>query len=172
MIYNFKCSAFTGGDKLIEKERCNEIISQYYTEIYNYCFARMNFDSYAAEDCTQEVFITLFRKIKDLDDDNIRLWLYRSADNIMNTYRRKNIRNDLSLEESPEVRNTAENPFDKDNGESILDILDDEEVKIVREYYSSDYGDKKSVAKKLGLSVTALYQKIHKIKDKLKKHKN
>jgi len=157
---------------LIEKERCNEIISQYYTEIYNYCFARMNFDSYAAEDCTQEVFITLFRKIKDLDDDNIRLWLYRSADNIMNTYRRKNIRNDLSLEESPEVRNTAENPFDKDNGESILDILDDDEMKIVREYYASDYGDKKSVAKKLGLSVTALYQKIHKIKDKLKKHKN
>ena len=157
---------------MIEKERCNEIISQYYTEIYNYCFARMNFDSYAAEDCTQEVFITLFRKIKDLDDDNIRLWLYRSADNIMNTYRRKNIRNDLSIEESPEVRNTAENPFDDDESESILNILDDEEVKIVREYYSSDYGDKKSVAKKLGLSVTSLYQKIHKIKDKLKKHKN
>jgi len=156
---------------LIEKERCNEIISQYYTEIYNYCFARMNFDSYAAEDCTQEVFITLFRKIKDLDDNNIRLWLYRSADNIMNTYRRKNIRNDLSIEESPEVRNTAENPFDDDESESILNILDDEEVKIVREYYSSDYGDKKSVAKKLGLSVTSLYQKIHKIKDKLKKHK-
>ena len=156
---------------MIEKERCNEIISQYYTEIYNYCYARMNFDAYAAEDCTQEVFVTLFRRIKDLDDNNIRIWLYRAADNVMNTYRRKNISNDLSIEDSPEVREAADNPFDEDAGESILDVLDDEEKKIVREYYSSDYGDKKSVAKKLGLSVTSLYQKIHKIKNKLKHHK-
>ena len=132
----------------------------------------MNFDTYAAEDCTQEVFVALFKKIKDLDDDNIRIWLYRAADNITNAYRRKNIRNDLSIEDSPEVRNTADNPFDEDVGESILDVLDDEEKAIVREYYGSDYGDKKSVAKKLGLSVTSLYQKIHKIKSKLKHHKN
>ena len=168
-----KFDDYEWGDKLIERERCNEIIQQYYTEIYNYCFARMNYDKYAAEDCTQEIFVALFRKIKDLDDDNIRIWLYRTADNIMNAYRRKNISGDLSIEDSPEVSDISENPFDNENEEeNIFDVLDDEEKNIVKEYYCSDYGDKKSVAKKLGLTINSLYQKIHKIKNKLRNGKN
>lgn len=41
---------------------CNEIIEKYYASIYRYCFVRLDYNEYAADDCTQEVFLILLKK--------------------------------------------------------------------------------------------------------------
>ena len=153
---------------MINKEECSKIINQYYKEIYNYCYSRLKFDKQSAEDCAQDVFVTFFSKREKLGDEAIRLWLYRTADNVIRNFMRSHDQSIISLDDSPEAENiTADSPF-SDEKHSVLDILSDEEMNILRVYYDSAYGDKKAAAKKLGLSLPALYQKIHKIKSKLK----
>lgn len=69
----------------------DEIVNRYYHVILNYCKYKLNGNYAAAEDVTQEVFLTLYRKINRLKiSENIKLWLYRTADNNVKTYIRKN----------------------------------------------------------------------------------
>ena len=68
----------------------DEIVNRYYHVILNYCKYKLNGNYAAAEDVTQEVFLTLYRKINRLKiSENIKLWLYRTADNNVKTYIRK-----------------------------------------------------------------------------------
>ncbi len=156
---------------MIEQETCENIIQTYYREIYSYCFAKLNYQHYAAEDCTQEVFVIFFSKHEKLEiADNIRIWLYRTADNVIKSYLRKNITNDVSIENTPEILEiAAESSFSDESAESPLDILTDEERKLIEAYYDTDYGKRSDAARKMGVSLAAMYQKIHKIKKKLRK---
>ncbi len=153
---------------LIDKERCEVIVGEYYRHIFNYCYAKMMPDFQGAEDCTQETFTVLVSKRNGLDEDNIRAWLYRTADNVMKSYERKGSCYELGLEDSKEIMNIPVADFSGTNA-GVFDCLTSEERRIVYTYYDSDYGDKKTVAKTLGMSLPSLYQKIHKIKKKLKK---
>ena len=160
---------------MIDKESCNRLIKQYYKEIYNYCYARLNYDKSAAEDCTQEVFVTFFSKHENLEEtSNIRLWLYRAADNVIHAYFRKNDMSAVSIEDSPEAQNIPDRstPPPDEGGDTLLDMLDDDERRIVEVYYDTDYGDRRSAAERLGLTMPALYQRIHKIKNKIRNVKS
>ena len=76
-----------------------EITRRYYQAIYNYCQVRLK-DEYAAEDCTQDVFLLLYRKMNKLKlSENIRAWLYRTADNVIKNHRRK-IKKTIPLEDA------------------------------------------------------------------------
>ena len=153
---------------LIEPEHCTLIIEKYYREIFSYCFAKLGYSYHSAEDCTQEVFVVFFSKHERLEDtDNIRLWLYRTADNVIKTFLRKSPPA-ISLEESTEAMNIADSGGFEDTDESLLDVLEPDERKLVELYYDSDYGQRNEAAKRLGLSLPALYRKIHKIKKKLR----
>lgn len=152
----------------MDRQCCEEIMQKYYRELYSYIFTKVRNRQYA-EDCTQDLFMILLKKHENLNEnDNIRIWLYRTADNVVKTYRRKNHDNDISLEESTEAMNTpAPDCFSQE--ETVLsEWLTDEETELIRLYYDTDYGDRKNAAKKLGITVTALYQKIDKIKKKIK----
>ncbi len=59
----------------MNKEIFDNIVKQYYQFIYRYCLARLS-EPNAAQDCTQEVFLTFYKKIAVLEDDNILGWLY------------------------------------------------------------------------------------------------
>lgn len=152
----------------MDRQCCEEIMQKYYRELYNYIFVKVR-DRQCAEDCTQELFMVLLKKHQKLDENNnIRIWLYRTADNVIKTYRRKNPGNDISLEDSAEAMNTpAPNCFNQEKPD-LSEWLTDEKIKLVRLYYDTDYGDRKNAAKKLGITVAALYQKIDKIKKKIK----
>lgn len=153
---------------------CRKIIDKYYNEIYSYCFIKLKYNSHSAEDCTQEVFVTFFQKHEKLDEKNIRIWLYRTSDNIIKAYLRKNINNNIiSIDESTEAMNIADSSqkFESDEPD-IFDCLTEEELKLIRIYYDADYGNREEAARKNGITLTALYQRIHKIKQKLKKYRN
>lgn len=155
---------------MISQEQCGELAEKYYSELFRYFFARLGCDRYAAEDCNQELFVLLITKRKELEyTDNTRLWLYRAADNIIKAYFRKKNVPEVSIEEHPEVEDIASPAEIVEETESPLDILTDGEKKLLEMYYDSDYGDRVSAAKKLGISLSALYQKVHKLKQKLKK---
>lgn len=154
----------------VDNLSCERLISQYYRELYNYILVRLRYNTQSAEDCTQELFMTFFQKHRTLNDsDNIRLWLYRTADNVVMSYRRKNISNTVSLEDSSEAMNTPSFDPPADGGSVLDEYLTPEEIEFVRLYYDSDYGERGKTAQKLGMTVTALYQRIYKIKSKVKK---
>ena len=160
-----------GGLLMIDAESCRKIIKQYYKEIYNYCYAKLRYNHHSAEDCTQDVFVAFASKSDRLEESAIRVWLYRTADNVIKAYMRKNNTSmTVSIEESPEALSISDSS-DFTQKESPLDVLTQEERNILTAYYNSDYGDKNVTAKKLGLTLPALYQRIHKIKQKLRDSK-
>ncbi len=158
---------------MIDDKECEELIKLYYKEIYNYCLAKLNFSSHSAEDCTQEVFVAFFKKHKNLDlTENIRLWLYRTADLVIKSWLRKN-ETPISLENSVEAQNMAfEENFSDMDKISAFDILTTEETEILKAYYNSDKEEKIAAAKKLGLSLPSFYTRVHRIKKKLKSGRN
>lgn len=156
----------------MDKKICEQIMNSYYREIYNYCFAKLRYNKFSAEDCTQEVFIIFLRKHSELDEtQNIRVWLYRTADNVIRTYMRKNTGNDVSLEDCPEAMNAPAPDSFPEESTDLSEWLSDEEIELVKLYYGTDYGSRESTAKKLGITVTALYQRIDKIKKKIRQLK-
>jgi DNA-directed RNA polymerase specialized sigma24 family protein len=113
--------------------------------------------------------VVFFSKHEKLDEtDNIRLWLYRAADNVIKAFLRKAPPPAVSLEESPEAMNIADSGGFTESGDSPLDLLSPEERQLLELYYNSDYGQRNEAAKRLGLSLPALYRKIHKLKKKLR----
>ncbi|MCM1529772.1 MAG: sigma-70 family RNA polymerase sigma factor [Alistipes sp.] len=140
----------------------NEIAEQYYNAIFKYCCVRLD-NEHAAKDCTQEVFLTLYRKIDKMKlSENVRAWLYRTADNVMKNYRRKN-KITVSIDdinETTEDSYSVETPFE--------DIITKEEYELLNSYYIN--GDSiETISKRLGISKDAVYQRIHRIKTKIEK---
>lgn len=59
----------------------DNIFREYYEKILNFCYAKIG-DKQLAEDCTQEVFLALSKKMCSLRlDTNITAWLYGAAKN-------------------------------------------------------------------------------------------
>lgn len=148
-------------DKLIHK-----IIDEHYQKIYNYCYSQLEYNHHAAADCTQDVFLIMLRKRKILIfSKNIKLWLYRTADNVIRSYKKKNSRNSHADIESCII--PVENDFEIKGG-SVFDTLSQEELELLQDYYGENYRNRAALAEKYGISIENLYKKIHDIKIKLK----
>lgn len=149
---------------------CNEIIEKYYASIYRYCFVRLDYNEYAADDCTQEVFLILLKKQHKLNlSDNIRAWLYETANRVIKAYLRKN-KKDESLINCDEIEDKSATVISEIS--PVLDILSEEEYTLISDYYSTEYGSKSELAQKYGLTLTQLYKRVHTIKEKVKSNKN
>lgn len=145
---------------------CDKVIDEYYQKIYNYCYAQLNFDHYAAGDCTQEVFLIMIRKKTGLEfSEKIKLWLYRTADNVIRQYRRKKKR--IEAEDIAEHQIAVDNNFEIKGEESVFDKLSDEEYKLLEDYYGGKYENREEIAEKYGITIEKLYKRIHFIKKKL-----
>ncbi|MCM1008287.1 MAG: sigma-70 family RNA polymerase sigma factor [Ruminococcus flavefaciens] len=140
----------------------DEIVNRYYSVILNYCKYKLNGNKSAAEDVTQEVFLTLYQKINRLKlSENIKFWLYRTADNKVKSYIRKNP-SFLPIEDCLEITQKDDYPS---LSESDFDCLSGEEKDLLIDYYSD--GSRENIAKAHNLNMNALYIRIHKIKKKL-----
>ena len=148
---------------VLNKEQFDITAGLYYKSIYNYCLVRLN-DSHAAQDCTQETFLIFYQKINKLDEETLRGWLYRTADNVMKNYKRKSIVT-ISDEEADKINTvdvySEDIPFEK--------ILKANELKMLTEHYIDGY-DIQQVALKNGKSTASVYKMFQRLKAKLKKH--
>jgi RNA polymerase sigma-70 factor (ECF subfamily) len=85
----------SGETQLLEEARAGslpafeELVSAYEKKIYNYCL-RMTNSREDAEDLTQEVFIKVYRSLKNFKGNSqLSTWIYRIAHNIcIDNYRR------------------------------------------------------------------------------------
>lgn len=150
----------------MENDNCEKIIREYYEFIYNYCYSRLSYDHFAADDCTQDVFLILIRKHKRLDlSGNIKLWLYRTADNVIKSYVRQSKRCETA--DISEYDTAVENGFEIKGEVTSLDALSQEEYRFIKEYYDTDSTGRVELALKYGITVGTLYKRIHSIKKKL-----
>lgn len=147
----------------------HNIIDLYYKEIFNYCYLRLNYNKQDAEECTQETFVIFLIKWKSLSNtDNIRAWLYRTSDNVMKNYNKKTNRHKNEIKLSEIIENNNEFGYDDTGAFELLSDLTIEEQQLIIEYYL-DKETANELAKKYKVSESAIFMRIHRIKEKLKK---
>lgn len=150
-------------------DSCESLIEKYYRAIFLYCLQLLGQDIVAAEDCTQDVFETLLEKKNSLDfDQNMRGWLYATADRICKDFRKKETKRiELvgSIDEIGEIPDLNV----LDDSAAVFDSLSNEEIQLLKEYYSEKYGERMNLAKKYGMTQSQLTMKIHAIRKKLAK---
>lgn len=142
----------------------DEIVKQHYNSIYRYCYVRLGKEC-DAYDCTQEVFVILCQKADKLNiNENIRAWLYRTADNVMRNFKRKNNKY-ISFEELPEIPVetdfSVETPFNE--------AISENEYQLLKAYYI-DKENIEHIAKELDITKDAAFKRIYRIKAKIIKH--
>ena len=156
---------------MIEETLCELIINRYYDTVYNLCFARLNRNRQAAEDCTQETFLTFFSKRGKLEfTDNIQLWLYRTAEKVIKSYIRRNKQILIDVDEVADKLISEEQSFEEQS--VAFDGLSEEEKELLTIYYDYEYGERLRLAEEKGLTQSALYNRVYRIKQKLYKDYN
>jgi len=152
---------------------CRRIAKQYYAEILRYCRSLLHNDPQGAEDCTQEVFLILIQKKSMLFmDKRISTWLYKTADRVIKNYRRRERK--YAHESFDEEQFSDSIKLSDDGGlsglldDSPLDLLTDDERELIKAYYDRSSGTKQQIAARFGLTLSALYSEIHRIKTKLR----
>lgn len=153
----------------MKKERlCDDAAQKYYKNILQFCLRLLDYDGYAAEECTQEVFMLLTVKKDKLDfGQNIRGWLYASAERICKDYRKRESRRLSHITNTlDDIKDQAYDPFSSDS-DSILDYLSHEEYQLLKAYYTEEYGNRASLAEKYGMTTSQLYKKICSIRKKI-----
>lgn len=142
----------------------DNIFREYYEKILNFCYVKIG-DKQLAEDCTQEVFLALSKKMHSLRlDTNINAWLYGIARNEIKKCHRKNKQDFVSLDDLAEIPQKS-----NENSGTLEEILTAEEYHVLEEYYLNGEDVSKLAADK-NLSVKAMYQRIHRIKQKIIKN--
>ena len=142
----------------------DDIFREYYEKILNFCYAKIG-NKQLAEDCTQEVFLVLSKKMHKLKlDTNITAWLYGTAKNEIKQCFRKNKKDNISIDDLSEIPQKM-----SENIELFNEIVTDEEYIILENYYLNSE-DISKLAEDTKISVSAMYQRIHRIKQKIIKN--
>ena len=78
-----------GGEVLLSKEEVEAYAEEYYASIYKYCIYFLS-NKEDAEDATQETFVVFSRKGHLIEEEHIKMWLFRTAHNmILREYKKR-----------------------------------------------------------------------------------
>lgn len=161
-----------------------KIYKSCYTNIFRYCTLRVDYDSDAAEEITQDVFLFLAEKwngLEEFPDMRYDVWLYKVAQMKVYEYYRqkKKLRRTLSIEDCHEIHDLIYNDdlnrefvFKFDNEielhvDEILSSLSESE----KELYNYIYVEKKKyadISDITGKSESAVKMKAKRLNDKIK----
>lgn len=97
-------------------------------------------------------------------DTNITAWLYGTAKNEIKQCFRKNKKDNISIDDLSEIPQKM-----SENIELFNEIVTDEEYIILENYYLNSE-DISKLAEDTKISVSAMYQRIHRIKQKIIKN--
>lgn len=99
---------------LKDRESFSEIVSLYYKEIFKYIYRR-TLDKEISKDLTQETFLRALKYLGSFRGTNpFVFWLLRIATNVINTYYRKEIKDNKLLKKSQETYSEEQNSFPDD----------------------------------------------------------
>lgn len=150
------------------KERCDQLIEDYYAEMLRYCRRLLNGDLSGAEDCTHEVFLRLLKKQSTLDlYGNIRGWLYAAADRVVKEYMRERMKMQAMLQYDL-TQIPDDTAAEETQSERMLACLSDGERQLLLAYYGAENGSRMAVAAQYGMTPAQMYRKVHRLREKLR----
>lgn len=159
--------SFDRGSAMRKDKLCEKIIEDNYAAVFRFCNARLRGDIHGAEDCTQEVFLLFLQKKDALDlSGRIDRWLIAAASRITKQYIRK--RAEQTAYEIAETEDIADRTAEQNERSGIFDELTDDEYNLLIRYYSTDAELRGELAAEMGISVNTLYQRIFKLKSKIR----
>ena len=152
---------------MITSERATELARENYDDIFRFCLSRLG-DEWEAADAAQEVFLLLRQRLGELEDCNLRGWLFAVADKkikeaCLNASRRKR---ELILEDIAESLRSELCPaceLTRPLGEKDRELF---EMIYERGMSHAD------ISRALGVSDGALRVRICRLKAKLMKNIN
>lgn len=160
----------------------NSLVARYQGPVFNLC-ARLLGERQAAEDATQETFLSAYRAISRFDGRNVRGWLLRIAANQSKDELRRRGRKDRAgsldkifdtMDAPVEVPDTAEGIEQllerKELGEALQSVLldlpfDQRQAIVLVDVYGYRYED---VAEMTGNSVGTIKSRIHRGRERLR----
>lgn len=165
---------------LISFERAKKIADLYYDCIYQLCHSRLKREE-DAFDVTQEVFLLFQEKYNELEDDYIKAWLYKVADNkikeqfraiakrerelIYGTVFDVQKSTDILYETQEDNKITPEELEERKEG--ILDSLTEKELELFEMVYTK-HMEYKELAKALNVSEGAVRTRVYRLNLKIK----
>jgi RNA polymerase sigma factor (sigma-70 family) len=163
-----------------ETEAFGFLVDKYRESVYGLAYAMLiDFDD--AEDITQEVFITAFKKLRSLKKwDSFRLWMYTITINACKMFLRKKLKKpdreyledkDIETLEKPSVDTYREDSDWKSLNESLyeaLNSLPEMYRQVLSLYYLSEMTSKE-ISESLVISPMTVLQRLNRARAMLKK---
>ena len=165
---------------LISFERATEIAALYYDDVYHLCLSRLKREEDAA-DVTQEVFLFFQEKYDELEDDYIKAWLYKVANNkikeqfraiakkekelIFGTVLGTCTSTDILYEMEEDNKVTPEELEEKKK--SIISSLTEKEIELFEMVYTK-HMEYEELAKAFDISEHAVRARVYRLRLKIK----
>lgn len=137
------------GKKISIEQTVKDCYEKYYQSIFKYCRVRLGDFSEHAEDCVQDTFVILQRKLNDGEKiEQPRAFLYRTADNFVKRaierYSKERAQTvELNEAENIPVTQIISDDFDYDKlAETLITTLTQQE----QELYTLKYVQRKSLS--------------------------
>lgn len=149
-----------------------EYYHAYYEDIYKFCLVKLNFKSEYAEDCCQNVFLTLYRKLSEgITVEKPRAYLYTIAGNLIHKAYdelRKGDTDALERLDTPQYSVNVEDAVDsKMTLEAMRAMLTEEEMRLIQLRYEEGYS-LDELAAMLHLSKMTLSKRLYRIRQKIR----
>lgn len=163
------------------RNAADELISNYYKEIYVYVFKQTS-DKETSMDLIQEIFISMLKSLHSFDENksSFRTWLYRIATNkVVDYFRSKNYKyttlvetiEDRQIEDTTDFTVNLEHKEDVEKIQAIVNKLSSEYQEIFRLkiFLEATFLE---ISKILELSESTVKTKYYSIIKKIKKEFN
>jgi RNA polymerase sigma-70 factor (ECF subfamily) len=150
----------------------NEVVRAHQQGIYRLCY-RLTGNVEDAKDLTQEVFIRALKGIGGFKgESDIKTWLYRIAINTGSTWRKRNLNQNISLDESGEIadKKQVDVLLQRKISEAVESLpYKQRSIFVMHHYEGYKHEEIASVTQRSLGSVKANYfQAVQKLKEKLK----
>lgn len=157
-------------------DKFTEIYNEYKSPIYKFCLVKLNGNSSYAEDCMQNTFTVLYKKMQNGEEIlNYRAYLYKIANNFILKTIEANAKNNSRLVPIDDYTDKA-----VDNRESIdsnLDyqllndrlnkLLTDDEQRLLKLKYIYDMTIEQT-AQQFGITPQAAAKRLQRLREKIK----
>lgn len=153
-----------------DEEACTKLVKKYYPGIYQYCLLHI-YDSYDAEDLTQEIFSSFFASLYRYKEyGKVKNYLYTIAGNTVKNYYKK--KKDISMEEPPEyesIKNNVEEAGIRLDIEQAVGKLPEELREVAILFFFQDL-KQREIAELLGIKLSLVKYRIGRAKELLIKN--
>lgn len=169
-------TAVCTGSRSLYRTQVEELIDSYDKLVFSICY-KLTGDYFAAEDLTQETFLSAFQKYETFDGANEKAWICRIATNKSIDYLRSTSRRNVPTEDSffetaVEKRGSPEEICIEEDVKCRLEKycgqLKPPYNEVARAYYLDEHSPKE-IALKLGQNVKTIQTQIYRARQMLQK---